>query len=89
MNLNWRYADPLGYHRGPEHWRLCRCGGPRLPDGRCVVSGHRSAECYAGDGNDNRERIDWMRQPNENRDAMERVREARREYNKAMKESRP
>jgi len=89
MSLGWRYAPSMKEDCGPEYWDLCqRCGGPRLPDGRCVVSGYRVG-CDAGVNDNNRERLDWMRQPNENREAMERVREARREYREVMKEPQP
>lgn len=89
MSRTWRSAPRL--NNGKPWGRGARCPsclGPRLVDGRCVVSGHTSW-CESSGAIDGGERWGWTPQPNGNREAVARVREARREYREAMKEARP
>ena len=91
MTRTWRSAPSLAVIGGPRIYReRCpSCDGPHLLDGRCAVSG-RAGWCESDlsrfeDG----VRWGWAPQPNGNLSAMERVREARREYREAMKEPQP
>lgn len=88
MTRTWRNAPSMQPGLGSRLLgeRCPACGAPLLPDGRCVVSGH-AGWCEAGikDG----ERWDWTPQPDGNRAAQERVREARRAYSEAVKEPNP
>jgi len=91
MTRTWIGA-PSMEDGGLEHWDLTQrcdgCGGPRLPNGRCVVSGHISW-CESSGAIDVGERWGWTPQLDRNRQAKERVREGRREDREVLKEPQP
>ena len=90
MTRTWRNAPKLNKGRPWGYGARCpSCDGPRLLDGRCAVSG-RINWCESDSSRfEDGERWGWTPQPNGNREAMERVREARRAYREAAKEANP
>ena len=91
MTRTWRNAPKLNKERPWGYSARCaNCDGPRLPDGRCVVSGHLSGWCESDSSRfEDGERWGWTSMPWGNSYAQERVREARRAYREAAKESNP